>query len=171
MAKWAIIVLGNRNAGKSKTWYTLFGRNVRTGSELRNLELRGGVTVPCFLVSGSPEERREYVGDILGHANPDLVLCSLQYTEGARESFNFFVERGFSLCVQWLNPGYSDLSEEPDSLGFVPFLLNHGALLSIRNGKMDPLDRVREIENFILGWAADLGGTFPLGDESLTTTQ
>src|SRR5437868_3064583 len=118
MSKLAVIVLGNRRSGKSTTWNTLFGRTVRTGSEMRELVLPSGVSIPVFLVSGSPEERDMYVGDIIDRANPRVVLCSLQYIEDARDSFDFFLENGFSLYVQWLNPGYSDEGVLPDTLGF-----------------------------------------------------
>src|SRR5262249_37870412 len=100
MSKLAVIVLGNRRSGKSTTWNTLFGRTVRTGSELRNLKIADD-TVPVFLVSGSPEERKEYVGHLIGKVDARIVLCSLQYIEEARESVRYFLENGYSLYVQW----------------------------------------------------------------------
>ena len=57
MSKLAVLVIGNRNAGKSRTWYELFGGRVRTGSQSRQLTLRQR-TLSVFLVSGSPEERK-----------------------------------------------------------------------------------------------------------------
>lgn len=152
MSKLAVVVLGNRRSGKSTTWNTLFGRTVRTGSEIRDLEIQSGVSVSVFLVSGSPEERKEYVGDIVGEADTRIVLCSLQYTDSARESIRYFIENGYSLYVQWLNPGYSDSGVFADTLGFMPFLLYSGATLVIRDATGDPARRVRKIREFIAGW-------------------
>lgn len=154
MSKLAVIVLGHRRSGKSTTWNTLFGREVRTGSEIRELALSADLSIPVFLVSGSPEERKLYVGDIINDANPRVVLCSLQYTEGGRESIQFFVDNGYRLFVQWLNPGHSDQGLLPDSLGHLPFLLYNGAVVSIRDGKQDPSQRVREIRDYLIGWAS-----------------
>jgi septin family protein len=58
-------ILGNRNSGKSTTWNTLFNSTVRTGKNSRTLALYGGECVEVFLISGSPEERQLYAGDIL----------------------------------------------------------------------------------------------------------
>jgi hypothetical protein len=154
MSKLAVIVLGHRHAGKSTTWYTLFDRKVRTGSEIRDLHLSEDLTIPVFLVSGSPEERRLYVGDIIIDANPRVVLCSLQYIEEGRESIQFFVDNGYRIFVQWLNPGYSDGALLPDHLGFLPFLLHNGAVVSIRNGQQAPQSRVREIREYLIGWSS-----------------
>lgn len=153
MAKLAVIVLGHRNSGKTTTWNTLFGRRVRTGTEIRELNLSANVTIPVFLVSGSPEERQLYVGDIIDEANPQVVLCSLQYIENGRESIRFFIDNGYRLFVQWLNPGHSDDGILPDTLGFLPFLLYSGAVVSIRDGKPEPDKRVREIREYLIGWA------------------
>lgn len=154
-------MLGNRRSGKSSTWNALFGRAVRTGSDLRPLTVSAGVQLPVFLVSGSPEERRLYIGEIIGKAETRIVLCSLQYTEEARRTVGYFVENGYSLYVQWLNPGFNDDGPVQDTLGFVPFLLHQGALLSIRDGKRDLISRVREIREFLAGWATNrrIGGS------------
>jgi hypothetical protein len=154
MSKLAVIALGHRNSGKSTTWYTLFGREVRTGTEIRELPLTAELSIPVFLVSGSPEERGLYVGDIVSDASPRVVLCSLQYIEGARESVQFFLDNGYRLYVQWLNPGYSDEAVVPDSLGFLPFLLYNGAVVSIRDSTCEPDQRVREIREYLIGWAS-----------------
>jgi len=55
-----IVIMGNRKSGKSTTWNTLFGRQVRTGK--KKLYLTNYDYVEVFLVSGSPEEREKYVG-------------------------------------------------------------------------------------------------------------
>ena len=154
MAKVAVIVLGNRRSGKSTTWNTLFGRTVRTGAEVRALALSDETEVPVFLVSGSPEERKEYVGKIVGDVEARVVLCSLQYTDHARDTINYFIENGYGLYAQWLNPGFDDQGPQLDTLGFVPYLLHRGATLSIRDGQVDPKARVSEIREFLLGWAS-----------------
>jgi hypothetical protein len=154
LSKLAVIVLGHRRSGKSTTWNALFERTVRTGIEIRELTLTNDLTIPVFLVSGSPEERQLYVGDIISDANPRVVLCSLQYTEAGRESIQFFVDNGYRLFVQWLNPGYSDQGLMPDFLGFLPFLLYNRAVVSIRDGQQEPYERVREIRDYLIGWAS-----------------
>ena len=154
MSKLAVIVLGHRQSGKSTTWNVLFGRTVRTGTEIRELALTPDSSIPVFLVSGSPEERQLYVGDIISNVNPRVVLCSLQYAEGGRDSIRFFIDNGYRLFVQWLNPGYSDEGLLPDSLGFLPYLLYNGAVVSVRDGSREPEDRVDEIREYLIGWAA-----------------
>ena len=101
-----------------------------------------------------PEERRLYVGDIISDADPRVVLCSLQYTEEARSSIQFLVANGFRIYIQWLNPGFSDDFTVADLLWFVPFLLHHGAVFSIRIGRDAPNARVREIREYLIGWAS-----------------
>jgi hypothetical protein len=59
-----VVILGGRNSGKTHTWNTMFGRTVKTGTTLRELNI-GGKRVDIFLVSGSPEERGIYIGDII----------------------------------------------------------------------------------------------------------
>jgi len=154
MSKLAVVILGHRNSGKSTTWNELFGRPVRTGSELRTLTLPNGEGLPVFLVSGSPEERSLYVGDIVEDANPRVVLCSVQYTESGRETLSYFMQNGFDLYVQWLNPGRTDDFTYPDALGYMPFLLHAGATVCIRDGQAEPRKRVREVAAFLMGWAS-----------------
>ena len=154
MSKIAVVVLGNRRSGKTTTWNTLFGRTVRTSSEVRMLRLSEEVDVPVFLVSGSPEERKQDVDEILGDVDPRVVLCSLQYADKARVTINYFVNNGYRLWVQWLNPGFGDQGPQTDTLGFEPYLLHRGATLSIRDGQADPSSRVREIREFLLGWSS-----------------
>lgn len=154
MSKLAVIVLGHRNSGKSTTWNTLFGRTVRTGTEIRELELTSELTIPVFVVSGSPEERQVYVGDIINDVNPRIVLCSLQYTEGGRGSIQFFIDNGYQMYVQWLNPGHSDNAVLPDAIGFLPFLLYNEAVVSIRDGQREADQRVREIREYLIGWTS-----------------
>jgi hypothetical protein len=146
-------VLGNRNSGKSTTWYTLFGASVRRGRNARLLTLRPNECVEVFLVSGSFEERQEYAGDILANQNCRIVLCSLQYTAEVHRTFTYLIENNFFIFLQWLNPGYHDAGETWDRLGLVNQILSVPSVVSIRNGGADPASRVQEVREFIYGWA------------------
>ena len=148
-----VAVLGNRNTGKTTTWNTLFGTTVKTGKHERRLYLNKAQYVKVFLVSGSPEERDEYVGDIIQVEKPSIVLCSTQYVAGVQTTYDHFFKNGYQAFVQWLNPGHSDPAPYPDSLGLLPYLLNAGATVQVRNGKVDPKSRVNELTQVILGWA------------------
>lgn len=150
----AITILGNRNSGKSRTWNTLFNATVKTGKNERRLYLNRAQYVNAFLVSGSPEERDEYVGEIITVEKPSLVLCSTQYVASVRETYDFFFDNGYDVQVQWLNPGYSDCSRYDDHLNLLPYLLQRGASVQMANGRSDPRSRVRSIVQAILGWAS-----------------
>lgn len=154
-------VLGHRNAGKSKTWNTLFGRTVRTGPNARTLALYGGECAEVFLVSGSHEERGLYAGDIIGQQDCRIVLCSMQYVEEVRQTLDYVVGAGFDMHVHWLNPGWADSGETYDRLGLGPWLLGHGATLALRSGKADPIPRTEELRQAIYGWAKARSLTFP----------
>lgn len=156
-----VTVLGNRDSGKSTTWNTLFGQTVRTGKLPRNLELLGGECCEVFLISGSPEERGQYAGDILANTDCRIVLCSTQYAQAVSKTFAYVIDAGFDIHVQWLNPGFSDVGDNPDSLGLLPKLLSHGAILSMRDGRADPTARTEELRQFIYGWAKARNLTFP----------
>lgn len=146
-------VLGNRNAGKSRTWNSLFGKTVRRGKSPHHLVLRPGECVEAFLVSASFEEQRKYAGDILDSVDCRIVLCSIQYTEDVHETTDYLIDSGFFLYVQWLNPGYRDVGETWDKLGLVNRILSVPSVLSIRSGKVHERARVQEIREFIYGWA------------------
>ena len=147
-------VIGHRNSGKTHTWNTLFGRTVRTGGEPRHLTVRPGECVEVFLVSGSPEERHLYVADILGRQHCRIVLCSMQYITGVHQTLDYFLENGFSLNVQWLNPGFRDPAPYTDDLALVESILDtRRSSLSIRDGQLDAAGRVQEIREAIYGWA------------------
>ena len=89
MSGLVVSVLGNQNAGKTHTWKTLFGRDVRTGIYPRELEVAPGLCVTVFLVSGSAEERRTNIETILRAQTPDIVLCSVQYLAKRATRFSF----------------------------------------------------------------------------------
>ena len=146
-------LLGNRDSGKSHTWNELFGRTVRRGVYPRQLALFPGECVEVFLVSGSFEERREYAGDILSSQDCPIILCSLQYTEEVHRTLNYFADQDFHLYIQWLNPGYHDAEQMGDRLDIVKRILQQASTFALRDGQADASDRVREIREFIYGWA------------------
>ena len=148
-----VAVLGNRNSGKSTTWNNLFDSIVRTGKRERPLYLNGTQWVNVFLISGSPEERDIYVGELVPEELPQIVLCSAQYHENVTETFDHFFEKGYDVFVQWLNPGYNDPEEYEDEYELIDYLLNNGATVQIRDGQDNPSNRVKELRQFILGWA------------------
>jgi hypothetical protein len=154
MDKLLVSVLGNRNSGKSLTWNTLFGATVRTGTEERRLYFDNREYVKVFLVSGSPEERETYVGKLITVNEPRIVLCSTQYKESVKETFNYFIENNYFLFVHWLNPGYSDADAVHfDNLGIMNWLLSQRSFIGVRSSKISVNPRVREIKDFIYGWA------------------
>lgn len=130
-------LLGHRNSGKSSTWNELFQRTVKTGTEIRRLYLTKSKYIEVFLVSGSPEERYTYVGELIGDLKPRIILCSMQYITDVSQTINFFVDNDYFLYIQWLNPGYNDQNEIPhvDYLGLVAYMLSLNSSISIRSGK------------------------------------
>lgn len=161
-----IAILGNRNSGKSTTWNRLFDGTVKTGKYERPLYLNRAQSVDVFLVSGSPEEREIEVGEILPEPLPQIILCSTQYREDVTETFDYFFRKGYEVFVQWLNPGHGDPEAYEDTLALKDFLLKKGATLQVRDGRADTALRIKEIRQFILGWAThrDLVRTeFPAG--------
>ncbi|RZG07400.1 hypothetical protein EXT48_05865 [Pseudoalteromonas sp. CO348] len=154
LEKLVVSVLGNRNSGKTTTWNTLFDKTVKTGTRNRRLYLSESEYVEVFLVSGSPEEREKHVSELITEENPRIVLCSVQYIESSKETFNYFFENEYTCYTQWLNPGHDDHDcSYFDELGLASWLTYHGHTFSIRCGKESPVPRVQEIKDFIYGWA------------------
>lgn len=157
MDKLLVAVLGNRNSGKTITWSTLFDGTVRTGKYSRELFLSETEYVEVFLISGSPEERGLSVEDLL-QDEARIVLCSTQYRDGVEDTYQHFINKDYCIYVQWLNPGYSDVGGQHfDGLGLSPWLLSQGAVTCIRDGTFNPDNRVREIKDYIYGWARSRG--------------
>ena len=152
MDRLLVAVVGNRNSGKSYTWNTLFNRTVNTGTKERLLPLGNGQCVSVFLVSGSPEERKKYVGKII-QGDPRIVLCSLQYRNEVFDSFQYFLDRGFFAFVHWLNPGYNDPNVARDYLNLIPRLLAVNWLINTSDARGDATERVEEMRDFIRRWA------------------
>ncbi len=154
MSKLVVSILGNRNSGKSTTWNTLFGNTVKTGKKLRRLYFNDSEYVEVFLISGSPEERGKDVEKLLTRKQARIILCSVQYKESVKNTFNYFINDNFSLYTQWLNPGYDDNSEKYfDNLGLTNWLLSNESVVALRSGKDEPSKRVNEIKDHIYGWA------------------
>jgi hypothetical protein len=182
--KLVVVALGNRDSGKSSTWYGLFGRKVRTGrkklflteSQYVDVVLVNGssqerkkkvedIYLDVFLVNGSSQERKSTVEDIIGEQEPKIVLCSVQYAPdvfhsgrfvpGAKGTIQYFLQRGYAVYAHWLNPGRHDDSRPyPDNLGLVPFIRQAGGTIEQRDGKAPVTARVEEMRAFILQWAS-----------------
>ena len=91
---------------------------------------------------------------ILTAKEPKIVLCSTQYCESVKNTFRFFIENGYFLFVHWLNPGYYDLKTPYFvHIGIVNWLLSQKCLIGIRSGKPAAEPRVKEIKEYIYGWA------------------
>jgi hypothetical protein len=180
-----VAVIGERNAGKSTTWNTLFGKTVNTGRRPRSLyvcppksvavrlingsneekrrnlsEVLAPSQLDVFVISGSNEEKKRYAQKVLDNIDCRIVLCSVQYVEEAFErTWDYVFAEEFSIYAQWLNPGNQG-KETSDKLGLVNRLLSHNAVVSIRDGRSDDARlqaRVEEIREYIHGWAAARG--------------
>jgi hypothetical protein len=108
------------------------------------------------LVSGSAEERQIAVGEIIGSNRSRIVLCSMQYRQGVQQTVNYFLANDYALYVHWLNPGYHDPAPtQGDPLRIVDTILGDTeSMLGIRDGRVAADDRVREMHDFIFGWAS-----------------
>jgi hypothetical protein len=155
MKRLLVSVIGKRNSGKSSTWNSLFGRTVKTGTKLKRLYLNETEYVNVFLVSGSPEERETYVGELITVNNPAIVLCSMQYRKDVAQTIDYFKDKNYQIYSHWLNPGFNDENDQPqfDTLGIFNYLIGLDSSIGIRNGKIDLNNRVQEIREYIYGWA------------------
>lgn len=163
--KIAIIALGKRNAGKSNTWYQLFGKTIRSGLKklrINNKELLTFVRNSSFeesgdeienyfdvyVVNSSPEESGYEIEDYFEENNlPNMIFCSVQYVEHGIKTIDWFKKNNYFLYIQWLNPGFKDTSEYDDYLGFEKRFSSAG-IFSKRSGKEMTL-RVAEIRRFL----------------------
>jgi len=151
--KLLIGVLGNQASGKSTTWSTMFGRVVHTGKNLRKLEING-VKIPIFLINESALERKTSLEYILPDDDPQIVLSSFLYHKNVKSNFEYFYKKGYDLYVQWLNPGYSDPNDKAlfYNEGIINYLLSLGTIVSVKNAKLSPKFRVKELKNYIYAW-------------------
>lgn len=162
--KIAILVLGKPNSGKSKTWYTIFRRIIRTGwkkLKLSNAELNIFVQNSSFEETGNiihvdvfirNASFEEYGDDIIDNDElkkiPDIVFCSVQYINKGIDTINWFKENGYYLYIQWLNPGYKDKSEYEDDLKFEENFKEFGEFHQV-SGKESEI-RTTAIKKFLL---------------------
>ena len=153
-------VLGNPNSGKSKTWYTLFGYRARGGKHLKWLELRPGQWVQVGLIGASPEESGLDLDERLDEFEAQdgrIMLCSMQYVNTEKvtvlDTLRCFIDRDYTLYVQQLNPGHVGSGPVQEDQAITDTILEARSTLAIRDGNTDPYGRVKELEEFIYGWA------------------
>jgi hypothetical protein len=130
--KHAIIVLGKPNAGKSTTWYKLFGRVIRSGWKKLNFQNadvpvlvknsspeESGIEIDVFVRNASFEEYGDEIEDYFDLNNlPRIIFCSVQYTDHGKETIDWFVQNNYKIYIQWLNQGYRDSKPYEDYLNF-----------------------------------------------------
>jgi hypothetical protein len=166
--KLVVIALGNRNAGKSRTWYELFGRVIRSGwktLQINNEEIRSFVKNSSFEETGKEITENvfvrnasfdEYGDDVEDYFGPDdlydLIFCSVQYTEKGLRTIQYFKDNGYTIYIQWLNPGYHDRDDAKhnDVLGFEKAFGSHGQFHTV-SGK-EKIRRVQAIKEFVVKW-------------------
>jgi hypothetical protein len=173
--KLVIVALGDRNSGKSTTWYSLFNlftteenrKIVRTRKRERELYLSKTEYTSVYLINGSPQERKTPVSKILQDKTPNIVLCSIQYVEEAKETIDYFIEHEYCFFVHWLNPGFHQTNGVEDFLGLKSYILkDNRSQFFIKSGKKEDLEhRTTEIKNFLYKWADDQKLLHLLGDK------
>ncbi len=162
--KLAILVLGKPNSGKSKTWYSIFNRTIRTGWKklmISNNELNvfvknssfeetgKEIKIDVFVRNASFEESRDEANEFFDINNlPEIVFCSVQYIENGIKTINWFKENGYYLYIQWLNPGFKHSVEYIDYLEFERKFKNFGEFHKV-TGK-ENINRVLEIKKFLI---------------------
>ncbi|WP_336097673.1 hypothetical protein [Roseovarius sp. CH_XMU1461] len=153
MKKLFLCIMGDGDSGKSTTWYALFGKRVQTSRRHRGLELFRGVWADVFLINGSPEETRTPLAKRLADVECRVVLCSVQYGEAGKPSFEYVFNEGYEVVVYWLNPGYhSANAKDPDTAGMVEWLKERGARVEEMSGKGNLTERVQTIKTEVKNW-------------------
>jgi hypothetical protein len=154
--KLMIGILGNVKSGKTHTWNLLFNkRSVKTSSKTRRLYFDENTWIDVFIISRSAQKRKMEVKSIMKGKEPEIVLCSMQYARKLSQTLKYFVDNHYFMYIHWLNPGYKDAADIPlfyDS-DLVDYILSVPGMMGVRNGKEDATPRVREIRDFIYGWA------------------
>ncbi len=149
--KLVIIALGNKNSGKSNTWYEIFGRVIRTGWKKLILSEK---ELDIFVRNASFEEWGDNVEDVFNIDNmPSIVFCSVQYTEKGIKTINWFKDNGYYLYIQWLSPGYNDKKEYSDYLKFENEFGPHG--LFVKCSGKEKVKRINEIKKFLEQWISN----------------
>lgn len=154
--KLAVIALGNKNSGKSHTWYNLFGQKVVTGKYIRPLYFNSSEYTNVYLLNGSMEERRKNIKDELIPC--DILLCSVQYSPKGKQTIEYLHQQGFQILVYWLNPGCYDKDKYTDArIGIIEMIETYPNSI-VRQTEAIPDDnhtkiRADEICEFIFDWA------------------
>ena len=161
--KLVVMALGDRNAGKSTTWHSLFNlfineedrKSVKTGKGERKLYLSKTEYIYVYLINGSPQERKTPVSKIIQGKTPNIVCCSIQYVEDAKETIDYFIEHKYQFFVHWLNPGFGNTGEVEDVLDLKSYILkDKKSKFFIKNGKEEDLkERTTEMKEFLHKWA------------------
>ena len=151
--KLAIVVLGERDAGKSTTWNDLFSATVRTGQYVRGLTIKEKWKVDnVFLVSGSLQEREKHPTEVITDKIHEILLISVQYIAGARDTLRFLIENKYEIHCHWINPGHDVDRAYFDYLGLSQEYLHSSVTITMLSSKnLD--DRIFRIQEVILGWA------------------
>lgn len=152
MKKLFLCIMGDRDSGKSTTWYALFGKRVQTSRRHRGLELFPGVWADVFLINGSPEETRTPLAKRLADVECRVVLCSVQYGEVGKPSFEYIFDQGYDVIVYWLNPGYRDELPYSDEAGMRPWLEDRGARVIQIDGNGDLPQRAETLRTTLIDW-------------------
>ncbi|MBI1289200.1 MAG: hypothetical protein GC178_16660 [Flavobacteriales bacterium] len=164
--KLAIIVLGKPNSGKSTTWYSLFGRTIRTGWKRLDIdgeeiegfvknssfeEMGQEISMDVFVRNASFEEYGDEVETYFNDGLPNVVFCSVQYIEKGVRTIEWFKNQGYFLYIQWLNPGYRLQIEYDDFLRMQERFEAYGRFQKV-SGKESGVERVRDIRTFLASW-------------------
>lgn len=164
--KVAILILGNRNSGKSNTFYEFFGKKIRTGLKKINFNKKD---IELFVKNSSFEEMDQEINDAIFVRNssfeelddeaenffnennlPKIVLCAVQYKEKGLSTIEYFKNKGYYLYIQWLNPGFKDTKEYDDFLNFSSTFSEYGEFHQV-SGKEKKL-RTAQIKTFLLNF-------------------
>jgi|SRR6218665_1295481 len=164
--KIAIIALGKQNSGKSTTWYELFGRTIRTGWKTLRIgnkhktvfiknssfeETGQEICLDVFVRNASFEEYGDEIEDYFDlNTLPEIVLCSVQYTEKGIRTITWFKENGYSLYIQWINKGFCHETEYDDFLNFEERFSPFGVFNKVSGKEAD--NRVAQIKQFLVNW-------------------
>lgn len=70
-----------------------------------------------------------------------------------QEHVRSLFKNDYEVFVQWLNPGHGEVVQYADHLGLSNYLTDAGATLQRRHGRVAPEPRVKELRQFMLGWA------------------
>jgi len=166
--KIAVIALGKRNAGKSNTWYEIFGKTIRSG--VKRLPLNGNIAsiqvknasfeesgddikiyFKVQVINASNEESGYQLEDYLDVDDlPYIVFCSVQYVQDGVKTIDWFREHGYFLYIQWINPGYHDGQPYDDFLGLEERYIADGVFTKV-SGK-EKKRRAVSIVNFLSQW-------------------